>query len=169
MNSLVQTLLRSLLKIGAGYLVAKGFADESTAEIISAGALAAVGVVWGVIQRKKTPALPVKISGQPSAKTAVLMLAMLGSAGAFLAGCSFVKIQDQTRQVAFSAVMPAWPWQDSGRVLERMNLSSKTNAFTASIRGLQDNETTSTNAVDLVSQVVSSAVGAAVSAARPGP
>jgi hypothetical protein len=55
MNDTTQTIVRSVLKVGGGYLVAKGLADESQAEIIVAGILAAVAVVWGVLHRKPAP------------------------------------------------------------------------------------------------------------------
>lgn len=46
-----QTLIRSVLKIGAGVLVAKGLTDESTAEVIIAGLTALISILWGVIDR----------------------------------------------------------------------------------------------------------------------
>ena len=48
--------MRSVLKVGAGYLVAKGIADGVAAEAITAGIIAAIGVVWGVLHRKQDPA-----------------------------------------------------------------------------------------------------------------
>lgn len=66
MNPITQTLVRSILKILAGALVAKGLADESTAETITAGAIGLGSVAWGVLHRK-TPAksqaesVPVKV------------------------------------------------------------------------------------------------------------
>lgn len=51
MNDTMQTLLRSILKIGGGYLVAKGYVDQSNAEIIIAGLAALVAVVWGILHR----------------------------------------------------------------------------------------------------------------------
>jgi hypothetical protein len=51
MNDTVQTVIRSVLKIGAGYLAAKGFADSATGEVICAGVMATIGVVWGVFHR----------------------------------------------------------------------------------------------------------------------
>lgn len=56
MNDTQQTLLRSVLKIGAGYLVARGLADESTAELIAAGLAALIGVMWGVAHRRQNAA-----------------------------------------------------------------------------------------------------------------
>ena len=86
-----------------------------------------------------------------------------------LPGCSFVSAYDKERGTGFRAVMPAWPWQDSARVVDRINVSSKTNSFTASIHGLNDTETTSTNAVNLLESAVGAAVGAAVRAVAPVP
>ncbi len=81
-------------------------------------------------------------------------------------GCAYVRVYDKERQAGFSSMMPAWPWQDSTRVIDRMNLSAKTNGFTASIRGMTEQEVTSTNAVNFVESVVSSAVSAAIKAAK---
>ncbi len=55
-----QTLIRSVLKIGAGVLVAKGFTDDSTAEVIVAGLTALLSVLWGVFDRagKVPPVVP---------------------------------------------------------------------------------------------------------------
>lgn len=69
-------------------------------------------------------------------------------------------------RAGFTSVTPAWPWQDSSRVLDRMNLSAKTNSFTASLRGLAETENTSTNAAAIVQSVVSAAVSAAIGAGR---
>lgn len=46
-----QSLIRAVLKIGAGYFIAKGYTDESTGEIIIAGLVALISVIWGVLHR----------------------------------------------------------------------------------------------------------------------
>jgi hypothetical protein len=51
MNDAMQTLLRSLLKIGAGYLISKGIIDDSHAEEAIAAVLGAVAIVWGLFHR----------------------------------------------------------------------------------------------------------------------
>jgi hypothetical protein len=55
MNSTIQTLLRSVLKIGGGALAAKGISDEATIEAAIGGLIAIAGIVWGIFHRKKTP------------------------------------------------------------------------------------------------------------------
>ena len=52
-NPVVQTLLRSALKIGAGYLVAKGYTDADGAEQITGAVVGVSGVLWGVFHRKE--------------------------------------------------------------------------------------------------------------------
>ena len=56
MNPTTATIIRSVLKIGAGWLVAKGYTDDSSAEVVIAGIIAGVGIVWGIIARRNTPA-----------------------------------------------------------------------------------------------------------------
>jgi hypothetical protein len=51
MNNTIQTLLRSLLKIGAGYLISKGLIDDSHAEEGIAAALGLAAIIWGVFHR----------------------------------------------------------------------------------------------------------------------
>lgn len=77
------TLIRSVLKIGAGILVAKGFADESTAEIIVSGLTALVAVLWGIFDRTPPPpAVPVEKLTVPALLVAsVLILSGCGSTG----------------------------------------------------------------------------------------
>lgn len=54
MNSTtVSTMVRSVLKVAGGYLVAKGIGDEGTMEIIIGGITALVGMVWGYLEAKK--------------------------------------------------------------------------------------------------------------------
>ena len=56
MNDTIQTVIRSVLKIGAGVLVAKGYTDNSGAEVLIASIVGIFGVVWGILHRKQTPA-----------------------------------------------------------------------------------------------------------------
>lgn len=53
MNDTTQTLVRSVLKVGGGFLVAKGIADDSQVELLTAGALALIAIVWGYVHRSK--------------------------------------------------------------------------------------------------------------------
>ncbi len=65
MNPTYQTLLRSLLKIGSGYLVSKGLADHDDAELASAGIVALAAIIWGVMHRNVPPA-PVQTPVSPA-------------------------------------------------------------------------------------------------------
>jgi hypothetical protein len=55
MNDTTQTLVRSVLKVGGGYLVAKGITDDAHLETAIAGVLVIGGIIWGLIHRTKTP------------------------------------------------------------------------------------------------------------------
>jgi hypothetical protein len=91
MNDTTQTLLRSLLKLGSGYLLAKGVADESTVNVIAAGLFAVVGVIWGVTHRRSTAPQSVPVKVGP-------LLVLLAAAG-LLAGC-----QGTPARIAFNTV-----------------------------------------------------------------
>jgi hypothetical protein len=63
MNNSTQTLIRSLFKILAGYLAAKGLASDDQVETISAGFLGLVAIIWGLVHRTSgTAAQPVSIN-----------------------------------------------------------------------------------------------------------
>ena len=64
MNPILQTLIRAGLKVGGGYLVAKGLASDSDAQVIVAGAMALIGVVWGILHRSQP--LPPPAPTQPA-------------------------------------------------------------------------------------------------------
>ncbi len=46
-----ETVIRAALKIGAGYFGGKAFHDESWVEGISAVGAAAIGIVWGIVEK----------------------------------------------------------------------------------------------------------------------
>ena len=57
MNDTVMTLIRAVLKVGGGFLLAKGLTDSAGVEAIIGGAMAAIGVIAGWLSaRKTTPA-----------------------------------------------------------------------------------------------------------------
>lgn len=103
MNDTTQTLLRSVLKILAGYLVQKGLTDQSTAEVICAGLLGIAGVTWGVLHRRK-PAPPVEPDARPGYVRApgnilpfLAVVCCLSSVILLTAGCAhFSTTQDRT-------------------------------------------------------------------------
>lgn len=65
MNDTQQTLIRALVKVGSGYLIAKGWADKDTAEIAGAGVAAIIAIIWGVLHRKPTPPVVKPIGPEP--------------------------------------------------------------------------------------------------------
>lgn len=54
MNSeTIQTILRSVLKVGGGFLVAKGLATDSGVTDAIGAVVTIVGFVWGIIAARK--------------------------------------------------------------------------------------------------------------------
>lgn len=58
MNDQILSAIRSLCKYGAGILTAKGYTDNSTAEIVISGVLAAIGIVWSALHHAQNPTTP---------------------------------------------------------------------------------------------------------------
>lgn len=56
MSETVQTILRAVLKVGGGFLVAKGLASEAQAAEIAGCVVTLVGIAWGIIAARKKPA-----------------------------------------------------------------------------------------------------------------
>jgi len=50
--------IRSVLKIGGGWLIARGYTDNSNVEIIIAGVIAAAGIIWSWVHHASTPPTP---------------------------------------------------------------------------------------------------------------
>lgn len=56
MNETYQSILRSVLKVGAGVLVTKGVTDSAGAETIVGSLLGLISVVWGILAARKAAA-----------------------------------------------------------------------------------------------------------------
>lgn len=84
MNDTIQTLVRALLKIGGGYFVAKGFASDTTWETVTAGVLALVGVIWGVMHRTQDKGSSVPIRNTLNLFSLFLVAALLTACSSFV-------------------------------------------------------------------------------------
>lgn len=49
---IIQTLLRSVLKVAGGALIAKGFTDDAGVEALTGAIITIGGVIWGYYHRK---------------------------------------------------------------------------------------------------------------------
>lgn len=56
MNETYQSILRSVLKVGAGVLVTKGLTDSAGAETIVGSLIGLISVVWGILAARKSTA-----------------------------------------------------------------------------------------------------------------
>lgn len=86
-----------------------------------------------------------------------------------LAGCSSVHIEsvaaNGTRTIA-TATVPAWPWQDSAQVVQRLNASAATNRSTISMRDVTQSEITNTNTLNFFKEAIAAVVEAAIKSAK---
>ena len=82
MNDIMQTLVRSVLKIGAGYFIAKGFLTDSESTEIISSLTALIAVIWGVAHRTNgTP---------PTVQKSALFAALVVAFAAFaFTGCTY--------------------------------------------------------------------------------
>jgi len=49
----VFTIVRTVLKVGGGFIVAKGLADDAAVTELTGALVSVIGVVWGVIDARK--------------------------------------------------------------------------------------------------------------------
>jgi len=49
----IQALIRHILTFAGGYIIAKGYADETLVMEIAGGAAAVIGGVWSIIKEQK--------------------------------------------------------------------------------------------------------------------
>ena len=61
----------------------------------------------------------------------------------------------------FHTSMPAWPWQDGKKLVSKMSQSTP-DGYKASLSGLGDSQTTTSNTVDIIGTIVESAVRGSV-------
>ncbi len=52
----VQTIVRSVLKVGGGFLVANGVADDAAIAEATGAIVTLIGFVWGIIAARKAAA-----------------------------------------------------------------------------------------------------------------
>jgi hypothetical protein len=98
----LQTLLRAVLKVGGGYLLAKGMADESSIETVTAGVIALAGVIWGVMHR--TGAKPTK---EDAVKVSGVLLALVLACGCASANSVAFRTEKLATDTAYASVV-AW-------------------------------------------------------------
>jgi len=104
MNDITQTLVRSVLKIGAGYFLAKGLIDQQGSEELISALVGLISVLWGVCHR--APAAATK----PGATIGLVLL--LGLSGATLSGCATAQQTAYKSEgaaiITVDAAMSAW-------------------------------------------------------------
>jgi hypothetical protein len=163
MNPIYQTLIRSVLKTLGGYFIAKGFMDESSAEVITAGAATLIGVLWGLCHRGGPPA-----DGAVKLRSSTPVLA-LAAALMMLPGCArFSSVQEQTKLdgTTFRQKQTVTTFFDGKSDIAKLRASSTDKTTGLSVGSISE-ESSGTNAVDLVDRVVGAAVGAAIKSAKP--
>jgi hypothetical protein len=105
MNETILTLIRAVLKVGGGFLVAHGLADDSSVETIIAGVLAVIGIVWGIMHRNNSG------SGSKAGITPCFLLPALILAG-LCTGCDTPQRTTYntalTTQTSVEAAMSGW-------------------------------------------------------------
>lgn len=89
----LQTLIRSVLKIGGGALIANGYGNDTQIEELIGGILALIGIIWGVLHRK--PSDPADTGNTAAALPLLLLVPMLGCLTliATLTACSSPKLE----------------------------------------------------------------------------
>lgn len=91
--ALVQSLARAVLKIGGGFFIARGLADESAVEAVAAGVVALLGILWGL--RRRAPA-PGGTAGGAGGALATPLLFIFGLASLLMwlvVGCASPNVQ----------------------------------------------------------------------------
>lgn len=82
-----------------------------------------------------------------------------------MVGCTTVTMKSPDGTV-FHTSMPAWPWQDGKKLVAKMSQVTP-DGYKASLSGLGDSQTTTSNTVDIIGTIVESAVRGAVEGMKP--
>lgn len=84
-----------------------------------------------------------------------------------LNGCVYTTVSDPaTGKIVVRNVSPGWPWSDNAKSIAKLTVSSRTNSFSSSMTGLNEQQETSTNVVDLVRAMSAGAVQGAIAASQ---
>lgn len=70
MKPTTQTVIRSLLKVGGGALIAKGVTDEAGLESAIGAIVTLIGFVWGIVSAKKAKAAAIAAAAATAAANA---------------------------------------------------------------------------------------------------
>lgn len=114
------TILRSILKVGGGYLIAKGFADESAVNELIGALLAVWAIVWGLISAHEKKKLQAQ-SGQSTTTpgTALMLAAALAFAPFAFTGCQTSNAPGRVLASTVTTVSAAmegwWTWEALGQ------------------------------------------------------
>jgi hypothetical protein len=141
-----------------GAMAVSGLVDNTSGIGVVLGA-AGVGLRELLDQLRK-PNIP------PGA--AALLLALL----VLIPGCSVIRVSNDKvtgEATRVTCYVPAWPWQDSTKSIEKLTVYSRTNYFSSSLSGLDESQQTSSNAVGLIQAVTAGAVSGAVRAVTGKP
>ena len=84
----------------------------------------------------------------------------LAVAAMVFTGCTTITMKSPDG-TTFHTSMPAWPWQDGKKLVAKMTQATP-DGYKASLSGLGDSQTTTSNTVDIVGTIVESAVQGAV-------
>jgi len=86
MKESIGTIIRTLLKVGGGWFIAKGFADEAQVEAITGAVVTIVGIVWGIVAAKRA-AIDRQVLNPKEGDSISGPLALLLCAGLLVSGC----------------------------------------------------------------------------------
>jgi hypothetical protein len=167
MNWLVSFIIRCVLKVGGGYLVAKGIANDAQVQEIVGGLATLAGVLWTYLHAQASAQTRAELAAKMMRASPVLAF-LLAAGLVALAGCSSESVTVTAADgsvAALHSITPAWPWQDATKAIAKATGNSTTNRATFSMVGLDDTATTTTNSVAAANAVVSAVTSAAIQAA----
>jgi hypothetical protein len=84
----LQTLLRSVFKVGGGYLIAKGLASGDQVETVISGAAVLAAIIWGIMHRNPPPP---PTAPAPAVNRIPVLFLLATAATAAASGCAYVR------------------------------------------------------------------------------
>lgn len=64
-TQIIVGVVRHILTLAGGWLVAKGYTDDATAQQITGYIVAIIGFAWSIVEKKKNSSASIKASKQP--------------------------------------------------------------------------------------------------------
>ena len=164
MTPTTETILRAILKIGAGILVTKGYTDDSTAECLVAALVAVYSIAWGIVSARCTHTTTQAKNHPPeqgNPPTVALLLIFCATAG-LTPGCAINRQSATTTTTGTNGIVTVTQAKSSvvafGDVKNAVERTRASAGKTSTVGAQGVNEETTSGAAATLGELIGAAI-----------